>query len=436
MSETWQQDAMTITDFINGLKTYAEGISIIYAEDDVSISAQVENFLQKFFSDVRVFEDGATALDAYNQRSCDILVTDVMMPNMDGIELVSQIIKQNQEQKVIVVSAYNESEYLMKLINLGVYRFLLKPFDNRLFLRALYTLCKELYDKKEKIRLANELRQNLETTQAILDAMEDALIIIQGSKVIKANSRFLLLSGVVDLDMFYKKNRGRIDSIFVQAKGYLSHCDNDTLLGKLKNGETLKVLVKEKDGIKVMFLRQTRLNKESDLIILTDVTTMEKDLLTSKQKLLTNPFTGIPNKTAFYEKLHDRLEIDSLAVIVASFAEYGQVAKWLGKEKAINVEKYVVTSIKTILETKKSPPFFMANYDQNRYILIIDQKSAPSVVLWLKSLELSYSYSHENNDSLSESIPLTLRIRTIMLDKGDELTKVTGKIEQSFNELL
>jgi DNA-binding response OmpR family regulator len=137
---------MTITDYLAGLKIYANGLSVIYAEDDQELASQVMIFLQKFFDDIRLCDDGELALDEYKKRTCDILITDIVMPNMDGIELSSKVVDMNAVQKIIVISAYNESDKLIKLINIGVEKFLLKPFDNRLFLRALYTVCKEIYD--------------------------------------------------------------------------------------------------------------------------------------------------------------------------------------------------------------------------------------------------------------------------------------------------
>ena len=74
------------------------------------------------------------------------------MPNMNGIDFSREIIKQNKNQKVIIVSAYNETEYFIELIKIGVSGFMQKPLSTIQMLDVLYNVCLELDEENEVSR--------------------------------------------------------------------------------------------------------------------------------------------------------------------------------------------------------------------------------------------------------------------------------------------
>lgn len=169
-------------DYVS-LEKYAKDISILFVEDDKGISKKMELLLYEIFSKIKVAFDGKEALEEYcnyyktNNEYPDLIITDIQMPNMDGIELIKHIYKENPNQKIIVLSAHNESEYLMELVNLGIYRFILKPMDYDNFFEIIFKISKEIYmekykvsDKKEIfIKLNEDLVWNKELKQLYLN---------------------------------------------------------------------------------------------------------------------------------------------------------------------------------------------------------------------------------------------------------------------------
>ena len=143
-------------DYIS-LEKYAKEISILFVEDDKGISKKMEILLYEIFSKIEVAFDGNEALEKYynfykaNNEYPDLIITDIRMPNMDGIELIKHIYKENANQKIIVLSAHNESEYLIELVNLGIYRFILKPMDYNIFFEIIFKVSKEIYMEKYKV---------------------------------------------------------------------------------------------------------------------------------------------------------------------------------------------------------------------------------------------------------------------------------------------
>ncbi|MDO8454960.1 MAG: response regulator, partial [Sulfurimonas sp.] len=91
---------------------------------------------------------GQEALDKYEIKQYDLIITDLTMPFMDGIALAEQIKFRNESQQIIVLSAHSENDKLIKLINIGVDGFLLKPVDVKLVIKQLSKTCQALYDHK------------------------------------------------------------------------------------------------------------------------------------------------------------------------------------------------------------------------------------------------------------------------------------------------
>ena len=172
-------------DYI-ALEKYGRELSVLFVEDDEGISKEMNFLLGDIFTKVDSGFDGIEGLLKYNQyfqaneKYYDLLITDIRMPNMNGIELIKNIYSINPSQKVIVLSAHNESEYLMELVNIGIAQFILKPIDYNNFLDVIYKVSKMIYedkllnnnDKKEIssfINITDELIWNKELKQLFLN---------------------------------------------------------------------------------------------------------------------------------------------------------------------------------------------------------------------------------------------------------------------------
>ena len=151
------------------LEKYSKDISILFVEDDLSIRTETKELLEEIFSIVHIAVDGKDGFEKYldfykkNNYYFDLVLSDIKMPNMDGIDLIKAIYEENPKQIVLVLSAHNESEYLMKLINLGIRQFILKPLDYNNFLDVIFKINRDIYFEKNKEKTSDliKLGQNL-----------------------------------------------------------------------------------------------------------------------------------------------------------------------------------------------------------------------------------------------------------------------------------
>ena len=130
-------------------------ISILYAEDNELVRESTSELLSIYFDKLEIAIDGKDAIDKYKKyydeqgKFYDIVITDINMPNMDGIELIEEITKLNSNQNIIVLSAHNETTNLLKLIDLGINNFVLKPIDIDRFQKVVVRVIEKIQKQRE-----------------------------------------------------------------------------------------------------------------------------------------------------------------------------------------------------------------------------------------------------------------------------------------------
>jgi len=172
---------MAEAKLIQKLISLSKGLSLLYVEDDEGIRTFMHSLLQSFFSTIHIANNGQEALDIYQNNKVDIILSDIAMPIMDGIELSQKIKEINPLQHIIITSAFEESEYFIQLINIGVNKFILKPPSNQQLFETLIRICELIKDEKELTQHREnaklELIENKELLRQYKDVVDqDALV--------------------------------------------------------------------------------------------------------------------------------------------------------------------------------------------------------------------------------------------------------------------
>lgn len=103
--------------------------SLLYIEDEVFVREMVIEYLEEFFSTVYEASNGIEALDIYQQNKPDIIITDIEMPKMNGLDFVTELRKVNKEIPILITTAYTSVEYLLRAVELHLVKYLLKPVN-------------------------------------------------------------------------------------------------------------------------------------------------------------------------------------------------------------------------------------------------------------------------------------------------------------------
>ena len=145
------------------LKEQSKSLNILYVEDEKILREGMQMTLGKLFQNLYIAKNGQEAFEFCKKEEVDIVLTDINMPIMNGIELVRSIHKyQNKIPAIIVLSAHNESRLLTTLIDLGIDGFLNKPVDKQKLINSLYKASSYINDKKQLFAYEKQLRTELE----------------------------------------------------------------------------------------------------------------------------------------------------------------------------------------------------------------------------------------------------------------------------------
>jgi YesN/AraC family two-component response regulator len=130
------------------LKEIAMDLKLLIVEDDITLQQQLKLFFSRFFGSIETANNGVEGWAKYKAKSYDLVITDLTMPKMDGIELSKKIRSASETQNILVMSAHSQSSKLIELINIRVDGFLLKPLNLDNVLKQLIKTCQLIYDSK------------------------------------------------------------------------------------------------------------------------------------------------------------------------------------------------------------------------------------------------------------------------------------------------
>lgn len=181
------------------LKTFLKTLTVLYVEDNPDVREQLTLFLQRRFGRVLAAEDGAAGLQAFSRGrpEPDLVITDVQMPTMDGLTLTGYIRELNSDVPVLVTTAHEETDSLLKAIEVGVDEFIVKPVDTRQLTRALYKVGTVLRSKQALEEAQQRLKDNEARYRAIFWTAMDAFCVFdwESLNVVEVNRRFQALYG-------------------------------------------------------------------------------------------------------------------------------------------------------------------------------------------------------------------------------------------------
>jgi len=144
---------------IKDLHKYSKDLNVLYVEDDENLRNETETLFKMLFKNIDTAEDGTVGLKKFNDDFYDLVISDVNMPKMNGIEMSKNIREINSEQKIIIVSAHDESHILIDLIQTGANGFILKPMHMDELVTALYPVCRDAYTQIINLQLIEELNE-------------------------------------------------------------------------------------------------------------------------------------------------------------------------------------------------------------------------------------------------------------------------------------
>lgn len=144
--------------------------TILLVEDEKIIRENIASMLKFFFKEVYTAIDGYDGLEKYEIYLPNIIMTDLKMPNMNGFELIQELMKKQSKAFTIIVSAHTDTDFLLQAINNGVNRYLIKPITEDELFKALEAYIKQIEENEpQKISLDKNIILDIDKKELILD---------------------------------------------------------------------------------------------------------------------------------------------------------------------------------------------------------------------------------------------------------------------------
>jgi len=181
------------------LESLAHDLILLYVEDNIGIQKLATKVFEKFFTNIIVANDGEEGLRLFKEHNPDIIITDIQMPHLSGLEMLKKIRELNLDTKVIITSAYDDKENLFDAIEGGVSQYLKKPIAVDSLVASLLKIVKDI-KKEANQRLFNQYINDVFQNQ------DNMLILLEKKEPIIVNQK--------TLDFFAQENINTFKKLF------------------------------------------------------------------------------------------------------------------------------------------------------------------------------------------------------------------------------
>ncbi len=147
--------------------SFLKELKVLLVEDEQKLSLLLKEALGDNFASFDIASNGEEGVEMFKAISPDLIITDIMMPKMTGLEMVKELKRINPEISVIILSAFSDSKILLEAIDVGILKYFVKPFDPEELLEYIVSISTTLVNNI--ISLAQDFRFNTNTNTLYLN---------------------------------------------------------------------------------------------------------------------------------------------------------------------------------------------------------------------------------------------------------------------------
>jgi len=133
-------------DLINKLQS----LTLLYVEDEIGIRENIADSLRYYVHEVYEANDGKEGYEIYEQKAPDIILSDIHMPNINGLEFIKKVRKTNRHIPVVMMTAHTDKDYLLDAVELHMEKYIIKPIDIDELFEALIK-CVDVLDLNKRV---------------------------------------------------------------------------------------------------------------------------------------------------------------------------------------------------------------------------------------------------------------------------------------------
>ncbi len=159
------------------LQELAKTVKLLYVEDEDALRETMFTYLSKLFVSIDTAKDGKEGLDLYRKNKYDLVITDILMPKLNGIEMSTAIKDINNDQNIIIISAYADTADFIESIKLGIDGYILKPINFEQLNNMLFKIVEKIHKYKENVDYQKNLEHLVNKKTLDIKDLEDSKVL-------------------------------------------------------------------------------------------------------------------------------------------------------------------------------------------------------------------------------------------------------------------
>jgi DNA-binding NtrC family response regulator len=167
--------------------------NILIVEDEETLASSLKRVFARDGYSVDIAEDAEKGLELIKKNSYDVIITDIILPGINGIELLRKIKEKEPDQLVIIITAYASVETAVEALRAGAYDYVIKPIIHQEIKQIVRNALKQKALQRENLLLRREIERHYDFSHIIGESPEIKKIINEVKKIASAKSNVLLL---------------------------------------------------------------------------------------------------------------------------------------------------------------------------------------------------------------------------------------------------
>ena len=343
-------------------------ISVLYVEDENDVREFTSKLLSSLLKKVYTAKDGAEGLELFkeNKDDIDLIVSDINMPKMNGLEMCEQIRLINRDIPLVITSAHNDTNFLRKAIEVGVNTYAMKPIDLYQLIESIIKAMEPILLRKKltelNLSLETKIEQEINKIKSILDAQDNIIIVTHKEEITNINKKFIDFFGIINTNEFLEK-RNNIFDFFQEEFGFITKEQinkQESWINYIKDLHEIDRVVKIKNSSneeKIFTINVDFCENKDDYYVfsLTDITKLKEKSNLLEYQASHDKLTGLLNRNRFDELYSKEIKKskryrNELSIILLDIDNFKSIndtyGHQIGDEVLKEISKLILTNVR------------------------------------------------------------------------------------------
>lgn len=404
-----------------------DDFKILIVEDSKVSREYLKKILETYYKEIIIAENGLEGIQKFKEFKPKLIITDIRMPEMDGLSMIDELKKIQNHFYAIVLSAHDEKEFLKEAITKGVYKFISKPIDIQELLITIREIKKNI-EYQEKIN-----RQHL-LIETILNSLNVIVVITNGQELLALNQYGLNFTGYSTLSDF-KQEHKCICEFFLDEEGFIKNTGD--WVEKAKELESYKRKVKiqnyhtKEKHIFIIDIQNFELDSNYYIVVFYDITLQEEQSEELKKLATIDFLTGIYNRQHFHTLLEFHLEkhlrykeLHPFGLLLLDFDHFKKINDTYGH---LIGDKVLKEFCKVIKQNIRKSDFF-ARWGGEEFMILSTENTKEQLIYFAEKIRrlIEDHFSHHK-----ELPKLTVSIGVTQFHPKDNLTLLLERVDEA-----